>query len=103
MFFEKDGYENLKVMPAGLAVIGVFKNPYIAFKMFKKIFSLCYYSYEQTASFLTDIQASLLVDANRAFDKYSIEEIIKRLRNGIPLIDHGSGPIIIDRLADSQG
>ncbi len=102
MFFEDDG-KNLKVMPAGLAVIGAFKNPWIAFRIFQKVFPLCGFSYEGTASFLTDVSAQLLVDANRAISKYPIEEIIRRLRNGIPLIDRGSGPIIIDRLSNSQG
>lgn len=103
MFFEEDESKNLKVMPAGLAIIGVFKNPCVAFQMFKKIFPFCNYSYKNTASFLTDIPSDLLIDANRAFDKYPIEEIIIRLRTGLLLIEYGSGQIIIDRLSESQG
>lgn len=103
MFFEEDENKNLKVMPAGLAVIGVFKNFRIAFQMFKKIFPLCNYSYEETASFLTDVPASLLIDANRAIDKYPVEEIIIRLKNCLPLIERSTGPVIIDKLSDSQG
>lgn len=103
MFFEEDERKNLKVMPAGLAVIGVFQNARLAFQMFKKIFPLCNRSYEDAASFLTDIPNDLLMNANRVFDKYPIEEIIRKLKIGFPLIEHGSDPIIIDRLSESQG
>ncbi len=103
MFFEEDERKNLKTTPTGLAVIGAFKNPWVAFHFFKKIFPLFNYSYESTASFLTGLPASLLVDANRAFDKDPMSEIIEKLKAGLPLVDRGSGPIIIDKLADSQG
>ena len=102
MFFHEDN-GNLKVTPAGVAMIGVFGNSRIALMMFKKLFPLLGYSYETTVSFITDVPAKLLIDANNAIDKYPIEEIVRRLSSGLPLIEHGSGPRIIDELSDSQG
>lgn len=103
MFFEFKECSGLQVTPTGLAVVGAIGNLSCALHLFKKAVREYNWSYEFAAALLTGVPRELLTDANRAHDRYSIEEIIIRLMQGTPLIEHGSGPKIIDRLSESQG
>ena len=101
IFFEYDAETKLwTVLPAGLAVIAAFPTPESAFDTYKQAVPRCGWSYEEAASLLTRVSRKLLVDANKAYVQYSLEEIISRLTEGIPLVRQPVGPRIIDPISD---
>jgi len=101
IFFEFDPEINLwKAMPTGLAIMAVFNDPEQAFEAYKRTVPQCGWSYEGAAALLTGIPAGLLVESNKAYWKYSLDEINNRLTQGLPLIEQGIGPRIIDPLSD---
>lgn len=101
IFFEFDSGRSLwRAMPAGVAIMAVFNSPEEAFEAYKRTVPACGWSYEAAAELLTGIPPRLLVESNQAFLKYSLDEIISRLTQGLPLVRQGVGPRIIDPLSD---
>jgi hypothetical protein len=101
IFFEFDPEQSLwRAMPAGLAIMAVFNSPEQAFEAYKQAVPQCGWSYEAAAALLTEVPADLLIESNRAYDKHPLDEIIRRLSQGIPLIEYGTGPRIIDPISD---
>jgi hypothetical protein len=93
---------NWKAMPAGLAIFAKCSHPKLAFAQYKLAVKSCSWSYESAAELVTGIPKELLIEANKAYDKYSLDEIISRLSSGIPLIARPIGARIIDKLSEPE-
>lgn len=87
-------------MPAGLAIMAKYGDPEIAFQEYKLAVINNGWSYELAAEKLTGIPKELLVEVNKAYIRYSLEEIIYRLYNTVPLLERSIGPRIIDKLSE---